>query len=195
MQTYHLTDEFTDPAAEHALLASLAYAPTRYWELLDLLTPDLFPTEVATWQTVAQALDLEQTPHVPADWSPAPDPPATARRLLDLHQRRLLAAAQERLAQALFDEATPATDIATLLEEEALRVQAALRDTATGRLQWASALLPQVLADAEARRLQREVTGSAVLGVPTGLAQLDQDRKSTRLNSSHIQKSRMPSSA
>src|SRR5262249_62191115 len=39
--------------------------------------------------------------------------------------------------------------------------------------QWASALLPQVLADAEARCLQREATGNAVLGVPTGLAQLD----------------------
>ena len=92
---------------------------------------------------------------------------------MDLHQRRLLAAAQERLAQALFDETTPATDIVTLLEEETLRVQAALRSTDAGRLQWASTLLPQVLADAEARRLQRETTGSAVLGVPTGLAHLD----------------------
>jgi replicative DNA helicase len=92
---------------------------------------------------------------------------------VDLHQRRLLAAAQERLAQALFDATTPATDIVTLLEEEALRVQAALRTSTAGRLQWASALLPQVLADAEARRLQRETTGSAVLGVSTGLAQLD----------------------
>jgi len=46
----------------------------------------------------------------------------TARRLADLRRRRLLAATQERLAQALFDETTPATDIATLLEEEALRV-------------------------------------------------------------------------
>jgi replicative DNA helicase len=89
-----------------------------------------------------------------------------------LHHRRLLAAAQGRLAQALFDETTPATDIVTLLEEETLRVQAALRFTTAGRLQWASALL-QVLADAEARRLQREATGSAVLGVPTGLTQLD----------------------
>jgi len=54
---------------------------------------------------------------------------------VDLHQRRLLAAAQERLAQALFDETTPATDIVTLLEEETLRVQAALRNTTAGRLQ------------------------------------------------------------
>src|SRR6267378_2754270 len=110
---------------------------------------------------------------MPTDWLPAPDPRATAQRLVDLHQRRLLAAAQERLAQALFDETTPATDIVTLLEEETLRIQAVLRNTTAGRLQWASALLPQVLADAEARRLQREATGSAVLGVPTGLAQLD----------------------
>jgi replicative DNA helicase len=73
---------------------------------------------------------------------------------VDLRQRRLLAAAQERLAQALFDETTPAPDIVALLEEEALRVQAALRNTTAGRL-------------------QREATGSAVLGVPTGLAQLD----------------------
>jgi replicative DNA helicase len=173
MRTYHLADEFTDVEAERALLTSLTQSPTLYWDLLDLLRPELFPTEATTWQTVAQAREREASPRVPADWPPAPDPHATVRRLVDLHQRRLLAATQERLAQALFDDATSATDIATLLEEEALRVQTALRDSPTGRLQWASALLPQVLADAAARRLQREATGSAVLGVPTGLAQLD----------------------
>ena len=97
--------------------------------------------------------------HCPASRRPAPAASATA--------------AQERLAQALFDEATPATDIVTLLEEETLRVQVDLHNSTAGRLQWASALLPQALADAEARYLQREATGSAVLGVPTGLAQLD----------------------
>jgi replicative DNA helicase len=173
MQTYHLADEFTDSPAEQALLASLAHAPARYWELGETLNADLFPTEAATWQALALALETGQPSCVPADWLPAPDPHATAQRLRDLHQRRLLAAVQERLAQALFDDATPATEIATLLEEEALRVQTALRSTEAGRLQWASALLPQVLADAESRRLQREATGRAVLGVPTALAQLD----------------------
>ena len=173
MQTYHLADEFTDVTAEQALLASLATAPTRYWELEDVLTAELFPTEAATWQALAVAFDAGQPAMVPPDWALAPDPAATAQRLRDLHQRRLLAAAQERLAQALFDETIPAPEIAALLEAEALRVQAALRDTEAGHLQWASALLPQVLADAEARRLQREATGSAVLGVPTGLAQFD----------------------
>ena len=173
MHTYHLQDEFTHPRAEQGLLAALTDSPALYDELLDVLTPDLFPTTQETWRPLALALEAAQRPSIPAAWSPAADPRATAQRLRDLHQRRLLAAAQERLAQALFDDAKPATEIAALLEEEALRVQTALRGSDAGRLQWASALLPAVLADAEARRLQREVTGRAVLGVPTGLVQLD----------------------
>jgi replicative DNA helicase len=173
MQSYRLTDEFTDIPAEQALLASLAQSPALYWDLLDLLTPEVFAHETLTWKAIALAFESDQPRIIPADWLPAPDPHTIAQHLVDLHQRRLLAAAQERLAQALFDETTPTTDIVTLLEEEALRVQAALRNDTAGRLQWASALLPQVLADAEARRLQRETTGSAVLGVHTGVAQLD----------------------
>jgi replicative DNA helicase len=173
MQRYHLTDEFTDREAEQTVLASLAHAPALYWDLLDLLTPDLFAHETATWQACTLAFEIGQAPFLPADWLPSLDPHAAVQRLIDLHQRRLLAAAQERLAQALFDETTPATDIVALLEEETLRVQAALRRTEAGHLQWASTLLPQVLAEAEARRLQREATGSAVLGVPTGLVPLD----------------------
>ena len=173
MQSYHLTDEFTDIEAEQALLASLMQSPGLYWDLLDLLTPEVFSHETPTWQALALALETGQPPSLPADWLPASDPHATAHRLVDLYQRRLLAVAQERLAQALFDETTPAPDIVALLEEEALRIQAALRDTTAGRLQWASVLIPQVLANAESRRRQREETGSAVLGVTTGLTQLD----------------------
>src|SRR4030095_12353800 len=175
MQSYHLTDEFTDIPAEQGLLASLAQSPTLYWDLVDLLTPEVFAHEILTWKAIALASESDRPPltSIPADWLPAPDPHAAAHYLVALHQRRLLAAVQERLAQALFDETTPTTDLVTLLEEEVLRVQVSLRSNTAGRLQWASTLLSQVLADAEARRLQREATGSAVLGVPTGLAQLD----------------------
>jgi replicative DNA helicase len=173
MHTFHLQDEFTDAAAEQALIAAVARTPALHFELLDVLTPEVFTKEADTWRRNALAIEADQQPTVPDDWLPCPDPQTTARRLADLSQRRLLAAAQERLAQALFDDTTPATAIATLLEEEALRIQAALRAADAGRLQWASALLPQVLADADARRRQREETGTAVLGVATGLVQLD----------------------
>ena len=158
MQSYHLTDEFTDIVAEQALLASLMQSPALYWDLLDLLTPEVFTKGADTWKALALAFETGEPPSVSADWLPAPNPHATAQRLVDLHQRRVLAAAQEQLAQALFDETTSALDIVALLEEEALRVQTALRVSTAGRLQWADALLPQILADAESRRRQREET-------------------------------------
>ena len=170
----HLQDEFTDPGAEHALIAAIVDTPALYFELDEVLSPEMFATEAAAWQQVALAIEANQSPILPAPWSPAPAPQATAQRLADLYQRRLLAAAQERLAAALFDTTMPATTLATLLEEEALRVQSALRATAAGRLRWASELLPQVLADAAARRQHWEETGTPVQGLPTGIARLDE---------------------
>ena len=48
MHTYRLADDFTDTPAEQALLASIARTPSLYWELLDLLTPDVFTKEAET---------------------------------------------------------------------------------------------------------------------------------------------------
>ena len=42
MHTYHLQDEFRDPAAERQLLAAIAQQPTLYFELLDSLPTDVF---------------------------------------------------------------------------------------------------------------------------------------------------------
>ncbi|MEE8290705.1 MAG: DnaB-like helicase C-terminal domain-containing protein [Candidatus Tectomicrobia bacterium] len=173
MQSFHLQDEFTDPSAEQALIAAVARDVTLYWELLDVLSPDLFTKEAETWKRVKLTLETEQRPTIPNDWHPASEPHAIAQRLADLSRRRILAALQERIAEALFDDTTPATEVATLLEEEVLRVQLAFRESNTGRLQWASEILPQILADADARRLQREQTGQAVLGLPTGIGRLD----------------------
>jgi replicative DNA helicase len=174
MQTYHLQDEFRDATAERQLLAALAHQPTLYFTLLDTLPTGSFTDTQEVWQRLAVALETGQPPMVSPDWTPAPDPHATAQHLADLHQRRLLAAAQERLAAALFDPTIPASTLAALLEAEALQVQTAIRETAAGRLQWASDLVPQVLAHAAARREQREHTGKAVLGVATGLTGLDE---------------------
>ena len=74
MQTYHLADEFTDIAAEQALLASIIGTPTLYWDVLDLLTPEVFTKEADTWQAVALALEAGKSPHVPATGCRPPTP-------------------------------------------------------------------------------------------------------------------------
>lgn len=173
MHRYHLKDEFTDVAMERALIAALANEPALYFELHDILSPDAFTDTEGIWQQLTLAIETGQSPPIPPDWRPTSDPHTTARRLADLYQRRLLAATQERLAQALFDETIPAATLATLLEEEALSVQAAMRETAAGRLQWASDVLPEVLADVAARYQQRQETGHPVLGLQTGIMGLD----------------------
>jgi len=122
MQHYHLQEEFIDQAAEQALIAAVAHTPSLYFEFLDLLAPDVFAAEAAAWRQIVLAIEADRPGSLPAPWLPAVDPQATAQHVADLYQRRLLAAAQERLAQALYDNTTPASTLATLLEEEALQV-------------------------------------------------------------------------
>ncbi len=67
MWSYHLTDEFTDIAAEQAILTSLMQSPALYWDRLDLLTPEVFTKEADTWQALALALETDQPHPVPTD--------------------------------------------------------------------------------------------------------------------------------
>ena len=60
MQSYHLTDEFTDIEAEQTMLASLMQSPGLYWDLLDLLTPEVFTHETPTWKAIALAFESDQ---------------------------------------------------------------------------------------------------------------------------------------
>ena len=50
------SEQFTDIVAEQALLASLMQSPALYWDLLDLLTPEVFTKEADIWQALALAL-------------------------------------------------------------------------------------------------------------------------------------------
>lgn len=173
MQTFRLTDEFSAPQAERALIASVAQSPALYWQLLDVLPHGAFVTETPTWHQVTQAIEADKTPHVPADWAPASDPEATARQLADISQRRLAAQIVEHLTTNLHDTTQPMPNLAILLEEQSAHVRETLREQEAGRLLWASDLMTQVLADADERRRQREDTGRPVMGLPTGLPQLD----------------------
>lgn len=169
---FDLAGEFCDLEAEQAVIAAVAANPMLYWELLDSLPPGAFTVCAEAWREVAAAVEAEALPSVPEGWAPAPDPVGTARRLADLYQRREIARVLERLGRDLYGDA-PATDLLTALEEEAARVQAAVREVAAGRLLWAESLVDRVLEEVRARRVQQQETGKPVLGLNTGIPRLD----------------------
>lgn len=173
-QTFHLADEWTDADAERALVAAVAKNTALYWELSDMLPAGVFvdAEAAAAWEQVAAAVEAEREPEAPGDWTPANNPAEVARVLADLMQRRILAESAERLGAGLYSD-TPAAELASMLEAEAARAQAAIRETQAGALTWAADFLPDVLADAEERRRQREETGRAAMGLSTGLTRLD----------------------
>lgn len=173
MKGYRLADEFVESELERSVIAAVARTPSLYWELLDTLPAGAFAAEPETWERVARAIETETTPELPDEWEPASDAQASAQRLADCFQRRLLADAQERLAQALHDESIPASRLATMLEEEAAGVQAAIRETSAGRLAWASELLGDVIHEAEERARLLKETGKPTIGLPTGIPRLD----------------------
>jgi hypothetical protein len=62
MHAYHLAADFTDPAAEQALLASIAQHPSLYFELINQLSPDMFTYHAVIWQQVVLAIEAERQP-------------------------------------------------------------------------------------------------------------------------------------
>lgn len=179
MKRYGLADRFRDEGLERGVLAAIARDSKLYWTLLDSLPNGVFAGEGEAWGRVRDAVEEDAAPDalvdaVPAEWPPSAAPAADAERLADLHQRRLLAGTQERLAEALNDEGVPGRELAQRLEEEALKAQRAIRELDGGRLQLASALALDVVADARERYEARKDTGKPVMGIKTGIGRLDE---------------------
>ena len=171
LQAFNLTADFTDQAAEQSVIAAVARKPELYWELADLLPPDAFAHEGEAWQQVAVAVESERPPAVPA-WEPAADPRAAAERLAELLRQRLLAESLANLAADLYG-GKPAGELLARLEEEAARVQAAVRELRAGEALAVTALFPQVLNTLRQRREAVKTQGAGAVGLPTGIAKLD----------------------
>lgn len=178
MKSYGLGDRWRDRDLERSVLAALAQDPDArlYWELIDLLPAGAFAFEAEAWERLSGRLERDEAPGdtVPAEWRASARPAEDAERLADLHQRRLLAEAQERLAAALADPDVPAGEVAGRLEEEAARAQRAIRELASGRMLFASDLVSDVIADARERFQERKDTGKPVSGVRSGIPRLDE---------------------
>lgn len=178
MKRFGLADRFRDQALEQGVLAAMTRDPQLYWTLLDFLAPGTLVYEGEAWARVRAAVEKDAAPGVladavPAEWPPSADPAGDAERLADLHQRRLLAGTQERLAEALNDDNISGKDLAARLEEEALKAQRAIRELDSGRLQLASGLVASVLSDAQERYDARQLTRDPIMGIKTGIRELD----------------------
>ena len=132
-------------------------APELYWEVLDLLLA--MPVEAFTAHSVAwEAVDtaIQKAAPLPAPdglTTPADNPPAAARTLGELYQKRALA--------QLYQEAL-----------RRLRDGEAVSATRPGALLWGDALVEHVLELAREAQAAREA-GRETLGIPTGHTDLD----------------------
>lgn len=173
MKEFRLSHEFVDKVAEQELIKAISLDPKIYWQICDLLCLEAFVAEKETWRYLLNKIETEEQIVVPDIWTASQDPEATAKHLLDLFQRRLLAELQERLAALLYGK-QQASDIISFLEDEATRIQVAIKDTQPGTLRWANEVLLDVLADAEERYRKREETGKPIMGIPTCIKALDE---------------------
>lgn len=174
MKEFRLSHEFVDNVAEQELIKAISLDPKVYWQICDLLSPQTFVAEKETWHYLLNKIEAEEQIIVPEGWTASQNPETTAKHLLDLFQRRLLAELQERLATLLYGKQQNAADIISFLEDEATRIQVAIKDTQPGTLCWANEILLNVLADAEERQRKREETGKPVMGIPTCIKSLDE---------------------
>ena len=160
--TFGLADDYVQPEIEQGVLAAIASSPALFWQL-DLPADAFTQERRQTFLGVAAAIRAEEQPALDEGWRATSKPESDAAQLVDLLQRRMLAATIERAAE-----------IAQLLETEGGRIQAAIRETQRETLRWASDLIDVVLLDAAERLRKRQETGRPVLGIPTGIARLDQ---------------------
>lgn len=171
---FNLADEFVDEAAEQGLLVSLVGQPDLYWQLIDWLPVGTFHKERATWELISASIESQAgSPVLPAAWGPCLDPMATAQRLSDLYQRRLLADAQQRVAQALYSGEQTAAQVARMLEDEAGRVQGAVQQLQTGQVRYAKELMGAVLRYIVEQHQRHLENADPIRGLRTGLAKLD----------------------
>lgn len=158
--------------AEESLLASLASNSSLYWELLDILSEDLFVERKEDFRKLASVIEAGGSPSIPSEWKPALQPGAVVARLEELHRRRKIAEACRRALLAAADPSRSPEEAEELLEKEILDLQGGTRWE--GRILFGGELASRVVADAAARKVKRQATGKPILGISTGFFPLDE---------------------
>ncbi|MDI6791049.1 MAG: DnaB-like helicase C-terminal domain-containing protein [Thermodesulfobacteriota bacterium] len=174
-QKFSFADQFIDPRLEWSLLAAMVADPNVYWETLDSLPPGVLMVGQAAYDIIAAAVEAEK-PIPPFDnlkeVSPAPDPSTAAKELANLYQKRHLAQMVQVLADKLRGE-SKAEELIAQTESELTQIQTAIREMRSGQAMSVADLLPEVLKEMASRQEAVKETGTAAVGLPTGIKTLD----------------------
>jgi replicative DNA helicase len=174
-QKFSLADQFLNPSLEMSLLAAMVADPTMYWETLDLLPPGVLTVGQPIYATIAAAVEAEK-PVPPIDnlkeVAPDPDPSLAARELANLYQKRLLA----RMAQEFTDKLRgeiKADELIAQTETDLTQIQTAIKEMRSGQAMSVADLLPEVVKEMASRQEAVKETGTAAVGLQTGIKRLD----------------------
>lgn len=165
-----------DAGAERGLLAAMQQDPALAWTIGDGLKAEMFTEDRGQiYNILLAAGHAGQVPPQLTDDLPTEDPGAAAARVRDLAGARILLAAQKNLATQ-FDRIEKGTislaDVLARFEDSAAHARQ-IHAAGTGGLVPATDLLGGVVAEAREHVERRVVTGSSIMGLPTGFPQLD----------------------
>jgi hypothetical protein len=174
-QKYSLADQFINPNLEWSILAAMVADPNVYWETSDLLPPGVLTVGMTAYETIGAAVEAEKA--IPSldtltEVAAAPDPSLAARELANLYQKRLLARMAQGFTDQLRGEITADALIAQT-EADLTQIQTAIKEMRSGQAMSVADLLPEVVKEMASRQEAVKETGTAAVGLQTGIKRLD----------------------
>jgi len=131
LEKYDVAEQFTDVALEESVLATLAAQPDVYWEIGDLLAPEVFTEErQAVYESIIRAIEDGRDPEPIESSAKVQDPVEAAERLTALYEQRQVAALSFGVLARL-REGSDVQELIAQLEAELSKIQQNIRETAS----------------------------------------------------------------
>ena len=173
LERYDVAEQFIDVSLEEAFLATLAAQPGLYWDIADLLAPEVFTEErQAVYESIIRAIEDGRDPEPIESSAKVQDPVEAAERLTALYEQRQVAALSFGVLARL-REGSDVQELIAQLEAELSKIQQNIRELQAGQVIPFTDLLPEVIKDAAQRRQAVKEKGTSAIGVPTGIRALD----------------------
>lgn len=170
---YILADQFVDEETEKGLIAQCIQNPNLFLEIRDTISEIVFcfSEPAAAWRSFESE---ESLPEEALSWIPlTSDLVESARRLVDLYQRRLAADLAQKLFKDINDQTQPASEVIAKHEAALFQVQQATKELESDKLVKAPDLFHSVLTDITNRIEARKTNPDGVVGIPCHLKTLN----------------------